>query len=103
MRQSVADFRQALKRIHPSRLQRLQILTEQVRVSVSQTLSRQEIRFAAGKGSLGSRVAQLLEIARVRYKEHLRSQQQVRRELLGMGPTEHATSPVRIFSRLAHA
>ena len=41
IRQAVTDFRQALKRISSARLQRLQILTEQIRLSIRQSVSRQ--------------------------------------------------------------
>ena len=41
IRQAVTDFRQALKCIPSARLQRLQILTEQIRLSIRQSVSRQ--------------------------------------------------------------
>src|SRR5262245_37295933 len=86
--QTVADFRKALKRIYSSRFQRQQVLTEQICLSISQPLVREEIGFGAGKGPQSSRVTQLLQIACVSYIEHFRPQQQVRRDLLRMAPSD---------------
>ena len=71
-------------------------------MSVSQTLTRQQIRFTAGKGPLDSRVAQLLQIIRISHQVGSNTKQQVRRELLRMGPSDQSPSLMHILSRLAY-
>ena len=98
IRQTVADFRKALEGIRTARLQRLQILTEQIRVAISQPLVGEEIRFVTRKRTLRARVAELLQVMGIGHKIGVDPQQQIRRELLGMGSGDQRPGLLRTLA-----
>src|SRR4029078_622049 len=81
VRQTVAHLRKALEGVWPAGLQRLQILTEQIRVPIAQTLVGKKIRFVAGKRTLRTRVAELLQVLGVGHEIGVDPQQEIRRHL----------------------
>ena len=102
VRKAIAHFRQTLKGIVTTRLKRLQVLAEKIEIPMGQPLRGQEVIFAAGERPLGTGVTELRHIVWIGHQTHLRPQQQIRVELLGMGPADKCASLRRLAPDLAH-